>query len=79
MVYHVEIGGPAHLYLQDVPAGAMAVGVIRDDDGAAGALLRFRTGAYARMNDGAVRALDRLKVLRAMAAALDSPPEPGRP
>jgi hypothetical protein len=79
MVYQVEIGGPVHLYVHDVPAGAMAVGVIRDDDGVAGALLRFRTGAYARMNDSAVRALDRSKVLRAMSAALELPPIPGHP
>jgi len=70
MVYHVEVGGPVHLYAREIPAGAMAVGVIRSDDGAEGALLRLRNGAYAQMNDGMLRALDRLEVLRAMAAAL---------
>jgi hypothetical protein len=69
-VYHVEIGGPVHLYAREVPAGAMAVGVIRTDDGVAGALVRFRNGAYAQMNDLAIRALDRLEVLRAMSTAL---------
>lgn len=70
MVYQVEIGGPAHLYAREFPAGAMPVGVVRNDDGIAGALLRFRSGAYAQMNDHAVRALDRPRVLRAMTAAL---------
>lgn len=70
MVLRVEVGGPVHLYAPEMPAGAMAVGVIRSDDGVAGALLRFRNGAYAQMNDGAIRVLDRLEVLRAMSAAL---------
>ena len=61
MVYRVEVGWPAHLYATEIPAGAVAVGVIRSDDGVAGALLRFRNGAYAQMNDHAIRALDRWK------------------
>lgn len=69
-MYHVEVGGPVHLYAREIPAGAMAVGVIRSDDGSAGALLRFRNGTYAQMNDLAIRALDRLDVLRAMSQAL---------
>ena len=75
MVYKVEIGGPAHLYAREFPAGAMPVGVVRNEDGIAGALVRFRSGAYAQMNEHAVRALDRLKVLRAMTAALGESPE----
>ena len=70
MVLRVEVGGPAHLYAREIPAGAMPVGVVRSDDGASGALLRFRNGAYAQMNDSAVRALDRLEVVRAMSSAL---------
>ena len=70
MVYHVEVGGPVHLYAREIPAGAMAVGVIHSDDGAVGALLRFRNGAYAQMNDLSIRALDRIEVLRAMSEAL---------
>ena len=79
MAYQVEIGGPAHLYAPEIPAGAMPVGVVRNDDGVVGALLRFRDGAYAQMNDHAVRALNRLKVLRAMAAALEETPTSEQP
>ena len=78
MVLRVEVGGPAHLYAREMPAGAMAVGVIRSDDGIAGALLRFRNGAYAQMNDEAIRALDRLDVLRAMSAALQEVLKPAK-
>jgi hypothetical protein len=70
VVLRVEVGGPAHLFVRELPAGAMAVGVIRGDDGVAGALLRFRNGAYAQMNEEAIRALDRIDVLRAMSVAL---------
>ena len=28
-ILYVEVGGPAHLYASDMPAGAMAVGVVR--------------------------------------------------
>ena len=73
-MYHIEVGGPVHLYALEIPAGARAVGVVRSDDGAAGALLRFRNGAYAQMNNGTVRALDRVEVLRAMSAALQGTP-----
>jgi len=31
MAYHVEVGGPAHLYASAIPAGATAVDVIRTD------------------------------------------------
>ena len=71
-ILYVEVGGPAHLYASDMPAGAMAVGVVRLVDGAVGALLRFRNGAYAQLNDQVLRALDRLEVLRAMTSALNS-------
>ena len=70
MAIEVELGGPAHLYAPAIPAGAIAVGTIRREDGRTGALLRFRTGAYAQMIDEAIRALDRREVLRAMASAL---------
>ena len=73
MVYQVEIGGPAHIYARDIPAGAMSVGVVHNDDGMPGGLLRVRSGAYAQMHDHAAPALGRLKVLRAMAAALERP------
>ena len=71
MAYHVEVGGPAHLYASAIPTGATAVGVIRTDKGNAGALIRFRTGAYAQMNDAGVRPLDRKEVVRAMSADCD--------
>jgi len=70
MAYHVEVGGPAHLYAGAIPAGAIAVGVIRSEKGDSGALLRFRTGAYAQMNDAGVCPLDRDEVVRAMLAGL---------
>ncbi|MGE5169921.1 MAG: hypothetical protein ACM3JC_06065 [Rudaea sp.] len=69
-ILYVEVGGPAHLYAREMPAGAMAVGVVRLADGAVGALLRFRNGAYAQLDDQVFRALDRLEVLRAMTSAL---------
>ena len=78
MALLVEVGGPVHLYTREVPAGAMAVGVVRSDDGAVGALLRFRNGAYAQMNDSMLRALDRLEVLRAMTAAAQGALRPAR-
>ena len=71
-ILYVEVGGPAHLYASEMPAGAMAVGVVRLVDGAVGALLRCRNGAYAQLNDHVLRALDRLEVLRAMTSALNS-------
>ena len=66
MAYQVEIGGPAHLYAPEIPAGAMPVGVVRNEDGVVGALLRFRDGAYAQMNGAVVKALNRQDVIRAM-------------
>jgi len=70
MVIEVMLGGPAHLYSGTAPAGAVAVGTIRHHDGREGALLRFKTGAYAQMTGDAIRALDRREVLLAMSAAL---------
>lgn len=61
MAYHVEVGGPVHLYAKAIPAGATAVGVIRSENGDTGALLRFRSGAYAQMNDDGVRPLDAMR------------------
>jgi len=73
MAYHIEVGGPAHQYASAIPAGATAVGVIRSENGDAGALLRFRSGAYAQMNNDGVRPLDRNEVVRAMSVALQVP------
>jgi len=70
MGYVVEIGGPAQLYTRAVPAGATAVGIVRNDSGETGALLRFKSGVYARMNGGTLRPLNRREVLRAMSNAL---------
>ena len=70
MDYVVEIGAPAQLYARAVPAGAVAVGIVRKDTGETGALLRFRNGAYAQMNGHALRPLSRRDVLRAMQAAI---------
>ena len=72
-ILSVEVGGPAHLYAREMPPGAMPVGVVRLVDGATGALLRFRDGAYAQLNDHLLRALDRIEVLRAMTSALAPP------
>ena len=66
MAYVVEVGAPAQLYVRDVPNDAIAVGIVRMDTGEHGALLRFRSGAYAQMNGTTVRLLDRREVLRAM-------------
>jgi len=66
MAYVVEVGAPAQLYVREVPSGAVAVGIVRKETGETGALLRFRSGAYAQMNGNTVRRLDRREVLRAM-------------
>ena len=66
MAYVVEVGAPAKLYARDVPTDAIAVGIVRIETGETGALLRFRSGAYAQMNGDTVRPLDRREVLRAM-------------
>jgi hypothetical protein len=71
MPYDVEVGAPAQLYVRAVPAGATAVGIIREKrTGATGALLRFKSGVYAQMNGSKIRPLDRREVLRAMSSAL---------
>ena len=70
MSYVVEIGAPAQFYTRAVPAGAVAVGIVRKETGETGALLRFRNGAYAQMNGTALRPLSRRDVLRAMQAAI---------
>ena len=69
MRYVVEVGAPAQLYVRELPSNAVAVGIVRKDTGETGALLRFRSGAYAQMNGNAIRPLDRRKVLRAMEEA----------
>jgi hypothetical protein len=70
MSYDVEVGAPAQLYARAIPAGATAVGIVRKETGETGALLRFRSGAYAQMNGSNIRPLDRREVIRAMAEGL---------
>jgi hypothetical protein len=71
MPYDVEVGAPAQLYVRNVPAGATAVGIIREKrTGATGALLRFKSGVYAQMNGSKIRPLDRREVIVAMSNAL---------
>ena len=71
MGYDIEVGGPAQLYARTVPAGAVPVGIVRKrETGETGALLRFRSGAYAQLNGSKLRPLDRREVLRAMAKGL---------
>lgn len=69
MGLHVEVGGPAHLYARNIPAVATAVGIVRVETGEVGALVRFRGGAYAQMNDHRIRPLPTREVIRAMMAA----------
>ena len=64
-----ERGFAVTTHLQD---GEPVDVITRLVDGAVGALLRFRNGAYAQLNDHVLRALDRLEVLRAMTSALNS-------
>ena len=71
MAYDVEVGAPTELYARALPAGATAVGIVRDKGTrATGALLRFKSGAYAQMNGSKIRPLDRRDVIRAMSNAL---------
>jgi hypothetical protein len=72
MAYHVKVGAPIELYAGALPAGALPVGVVRRDDGSAGALVRLRMGTYAQLNDHALCALNRREVLRAMIEGLSS-------
>lgn len=66
MVLRIEVGAPAQPYARALPAGAIAVGIVRKETGETGALLRFKNGAYVQMNGSAIRPLDRREVLRAM-------------
>lgn len=71
MPYDVEVGAPAQLYVHTVPAGAIAVGIIREKrTGATGALLRFKSGVYAQMNGSKIRPLNRRAVILAMSKAI---------
>jgi len=70
MDYVVEIGAPAQLYARALPAGAVAVGIVRKETGETGALLRFANGAYAQMNGQVPRPLSRRAVFLAMRAAI---------
>ena len=62
----IEVGAPAQLDTRALPAGATAVGIVRNETRETGALLRFKNGAYAQINGSAIRPLDRREVLRAM-------------
>ena len=68
--YIVEVGAPAPMYVRDMPSDAIAVGIVRNETGETGVLLRFRSGAYAQMNGNTFRPLDRREVLRAMQRAV---------
>jgi hypothetical protein len=73
MGYDVEVGAPTQLYARALPAGATAVGLVREKrTGATGALLRFNSGVYARMNGSKIWPLDRREVIHAMSNALSS-------
>ena len=51
MVLRVEAGGPTRPYAPHIPANANAVCTVFSKSRAVGALVRFRGGAYAQMND----------------------------
>lgn len=70
MAYQVELGEPISLYTRGIPAGAAALGVVTVAPGRAGALVRFRTGTYVKMNGAKMQLLDRNEVLQAMTAGL---------
>ena len=63
-------GAPAQLYARAVPAGAVAVGIVRKETGETGALLRYPNGTYAQINGSTIRPLSRREVLRAMQASV---------
>ena len=80
MAVRIEVGGPAHLYFNTLPRGAGAVGVIRREDGDAGALLRFRrSGEYVQMIGDAIRPLDRAEIVAAMREGIVGRLDPTEP
>ena len=80
MQYDVEVGAPAELYARAIPAGAIAVGIVREKEtGKTGALLRFQSGVYAQMNGSKIRPLDRGKVVSAMRSGIVRRLDPTEP
>lgn len=71
MVMRVNIGGPAHLYTNAIPAGMMAIGTVTRKSGEVGALVRYQGGAYAQLNGSLVCPLDKRDVIGAMLEARD--------
>ena len=70
-MYQIAIGESWRLYTSYIPEGAVALGVVRDERGSAGALVRVhRTGTYAQVNAGAWSSLSRPAVESALEAAL---------
>jgi hypothetical protein len=57
-----------------VPRGTIsgAAEIRKKDTGETGALLRFKSGAYAQMNGSNIRPLDRREVIRAMSKGLSA-------
>ncbi|MGE5668508.1 MAG: hypothetical protein ACM338_09975 [Betaproteobacteria bacterium] len=69
MVQRVNIGGPAHLYTNAIPADLMVIGTVTRKSGATGALVRDRAGAFAQLNGRVLRPLDKREVISAMIEA----------
>jgi hypothetical protein len=69
MVQRVNIGGPAHLYMNAIPADVMVIGTVTRKSGETGALVRDRAGAFAQMNGRVLRPLDKREVVCAMIEA----------
>lgn len=65
----VDLKGNWRLYSNVLPGHAIALGTV-NRDGETGALIHFaQTGVFAQLNAQAVKALDRRKVLAAIAAS----------
>jgi len=69
MVQRVNIGGPAHLYTNAIPIDMMVIGTVTRKSGEVGALVRCLGGAFAQMNGGVLRPLDKREVICAMIEA----------
>jgi hypothetical protein len=69
MVQRVNIGGPAHLYTNAIPADVMVIGTVTRKSGETGALVRDRAGAFVQMNGRVLRPLDKREVICAMIKA----------
>ena len=66
--YTAQIDGPWRLYTRVCPAGWQMIGTIQRGL-AIGALALSPVGIYCQVNAGAIRALDRRKVLAALQGA----------